>query len=791
MLLKKFISKEVQFKLAIALIMTLGIVIFMIYHNSSEKKHLINESKLLLYEKGKAYEYEISSELAKYTALSELMTISISKKINNPDFKSEAKNILRKLLYSNERLQSISIVLNKEKLDMDSSSLSLSFKDSLTENIICLNKLKSGIYEDFTSPEFSSLSSKIAIQKAVEGDGVEILSPELKKVDDNNIYVIPVVSGLYFGKQYIGYIVMHISMAWLKEINTPYNSLDDNLETFVSAGDGQVFALNKKDFLISEPVSKVCFTCSNLLADKGSDLNSSVDNDYLTICFPVQFEKSMRKWNICLRCEKDILIEKLGYNVWYSWLVGFTLCIAGILLLLLVIVKREIFWKDLFKISNGILTGKIDIDEYEQEEDNTSSAGRLKSILLKIVHVINKLTVSNTAVVSGDFSGKLEKDQTQYSILKSTESLQLALVEANNKLESSQAELKQNNEFNDGQEKISQVLQSHYHDLKELSENVIYSLVEMMKISMGAIFLMTTDQDGPVLELEVSYAYSENRHQKRSFRLGESLIGACAAEQRTIHLKKIPENYLSIMSGLGLSSPKSILIVPLIFESKVLGVIELGSLQDFDEYNTKFAETAALRIASTLSLAQNNKMNSELLEKTRLQTMELEEHDRKTIDALNQLQELHIKTAQNEAMVRSKLEAMNNTLMMVEYTTQWILIDANYKFLNTMHYSIEEIRGNNVLDLLKEDERDELVKIIDNVKKGNFYEGIMRRHTKLGHEKWFLATYTPVFNETGAVENILFFAVDITRIRMNEEQLKKKNNELTEQVSDLRLLLNK
>ena len=37
-------------------------------------------------------------------------------------------------------------------------------------------------------------------------------------------------------------------------------------------------------------------------------------------------------------------------------------------------------------------------------------------------------------------------------------------------------------------------------------------------------------------------------------------------------------------------------------------------------------------------------------------------------EALNELKELQGKTAQSEAEIRAKLEAMNNTLLVVEYT---------------------------------------------------------------------------------------------------------------------------
>jgi len=787
MFLGRYISKELQLKLIIALVTAVSLFLFIIYQQSTEKDHLIAESNLLLYQQGKIYEYEIRSELNKFTALSEILAVSFSKNLKQQDSKNEIKNTLRKLLYSNERLQSISLVLKMTDNVVDTSSFLLPLKDTVVGNYIRFNKTKSGISEDFTSTEYSSLSSKLAVDKTVEMEQVKILAPEIKQIDGKSISVIPIVSSLYFGKQYLGYLIMYISMDWA---NSQNDGFDGKLETFVSTGNGKVFALNGEADLLSEPISKLCFSCNNLLIENGNSYNASIEDNYITLCFPFQLEKNIDKWHICLRCNYDVLSDKLGYNPLYSWFFGLALYSLGTVLVFLFISRSEIYWYDLIKIANGILIGNVKIDDFKEEESSSKSA-LLKSLLLKIAGAVNIIMSSNKAVISGDYSGKTMENETQFEIIKSAKCVQLALSDSKMNLQKNQAELKQINEFNLGLEKITKVLQLHYKDLHQLCEKVTYCLVDFLEISMGAFYLMNKDLSEPALELNISYAYNEIRNQKKSFRMGESLIGACAAEQRTIFLKKIPENYLSIVSGLGLASPKNILIVPLLFESKVLGVIELGSLKDFDESKIKFVETAALSIANAVSLAQNNMMNSELLEKTRIQTIELADHDRKTIQALEDLKDLHKKTEQSEAAIRTKLEAMNNTLMMVEYTTQGILKDANYKFLNAMHYSIEEIRGINIMDILKEDERDELAKIIENVKSGNYYEGIIRRHTKLGHEKWFLATYTPVFNDQGTVEEILFFAVDITRIRLNELLLKKKNEELQKQVSDLRLLINK
>lgn len=786
MIFKKNLFRELRLKFTIAFILAICLGFFMVYHQITNNKQIDSQSEMILLEIGKSYEYEISSELNKFSSLADLMSATLSKNYNDQNYKSNAKSLLKKILFNNERLQSVTLVISSKNIETDSMSQLFSFKDSLTDNIIRFNKLKSDIVEDFTSNEFLSTASKVSIKKAIAEEMVAILDPEIKQVDGNSISVIPIVAGLYSGKQYLGYILLHISIDWINDKNKQ-NLIDiDKLETFVSTGQGKVFALNKNNYLLSEPISKVCFSCEDLLNEKGSFYNVLSEGNHITLCFPVDLSKSFNNWHVCLRCEKDVLYSKVGYGRLDSLMIVIFLYVLGVFVIFLFIEKSESFWQDLFKISTGILTGKLSEKELEEVENNLSNYGRLKSTLIKIAKVSQSIISSNRKIESGNYSENFSNDELQYELLRSTDEMRNSINQLNDKFLVNIQELTQIKEFNSGQEKIQELLQLHYRNLNVLSENIIISLVDILHISMGAVYLSKTENNDTYLELMVSYAYNESRYQKRSFKLGESLVGACAAEQRTIHLKKIPENYLSIMSGLGLASPKSILIVPLIFESKVLGVIELGSIGDFDEYQIRFSETASAKIASTISLTQNDIINSELIEKTRLQTIELEHRDKETIQALNQLKELHEKTANSEITVRSKLDAMNNTLMMVEYTTQGLLLDANYKFLNAMHYTLDEIRGKNVLDLLMEDEKDEFSKIIESVKAGILFEGLVRRHTKLGHEKWFLATYTPVYDEEGLVESILFFAVDITRIKAKEDQLTKKAAELTKQVSDLK-----
>jgi GAF domain-containing protein len=129
---------------------------------------------------------------------------------------------------------------------------------------------------------------------------------------------------------------------------------------------------------------------------------------------------------------------------------------------------------------------------------------------------------------------------------------------------------------------------------------------------------------------------------KKSFELGEGLVGNCALERKSVHLTEIPQNYIKVTSGLGGSNPKSLVLVPMKMEDEVLGIIEIASFDNFDEHHIQFLEDASLSIASSLNMAATNKRTSELLERTQQQAEEMaaqEEEMRQNMEELQATQE--------------------------------------------------------------------------------------------------------------------------------------------------------
>ena len=193
-----------------------------------------------------------------------------------------------------------------------------------------------------------------------------------------------------------------------------------------------------------------------------------------------------------------------------------------------------------------------------------------------------------------------------------------------------------------GLARVGDILRQHADNLESLCDKVVEEVVKYMKANQGSMFVMENQGNHAQLTLMAARAWDRKKHLQKTVELGQGLVGQSAIEKQTIFMTKVPDNYVTITSGLGAANPRCILIVPLKAEENVVGVIELASFKVYEEYEIKFLEKVAESIASTIITTKNNQKNKELLEKSNVLTEQMraqEEEIRQNMEEMQATQE--------------------------------------------------------------------------------------------------------------------------------------------------------
>ncbi len=104
------------------------------------------------------------------------------------------------------------------------------------------------------------------------------------------------------------------------------------------------------------------------------------------------------------------------------------------------------------------------------------------------------------------------------------------------------------------------------------------------------------DNKTKVFSVLASYAYF-SESDPPTFTVGETLPGQVAKNKITLNLKEVPENYISVISGLGKGTPKHLLIVPILAnDNECIGIIEFASFKPFSDQKAKLFENIGLMI---------------------------------------------------------------------------------------------------------------------------------------------------------------------------------------------------
>ncbi|MDX9847238.1 MAG: GAF domain-containing protein [Tenuifilaceae bacterium] len=124
-------------------------------------------------------------------------------------------------------------------------------------------------------------------------------------------------------------------------------------------------------------------------------------------------------------------------------------------------------------------------------------------------------------------------------------------------------------------------------------EKLLSNIASKHEIVQAIAFVKASN----TFEMVASYAYF-SESEPPSFIEGETLPGQVAKNKVVLNLSEVPDDYITVLSGLGKGTPSNLLIIPVVNkEGESVAVIELASFSSFSEEKVKIFES----LANTLS----------------------------------------------------------------------------------------------------------------------------------------------------------------------------------------------
>ena len=338
-------------------------------------------------------------------------------------------------------------------------------------------------------------------------------------------------------------------------------------------------------------------------------------------------------------------------NALSAWMIqGLIAAFSVLFVLLALLLSRSLTrpLKQVFLVANELARGKTDVSI---DIDSRDEIGKLAGVFRSLIQTNNELARAATAIGNGEYD-------VPVNIRSEEDVLGNALAVMKTNLIAGAAEIETQNWLKSGLAELSLKLRGE-KGLVQLAQETTGFLAKYLDAQIGAFCI--SDPDSELLKLVGSYAYHERKGHRNAFRPGEGLIGQAALEKQRILFSQVPEDYIKIRSELGEITPQYLVVLPFLYEDRVKGVLELGSVRKFTDTQLEFLEQAGESIAIALHSAQTRFQTQELLEETQRQSDVLLKQQQELQTANEELEEHTQVLRSSEEKLQQQQEELRQT----------------------------------------------------------------------------------------------------------------------------------
>ena len=114
---------------------------------------------------------------------------------------------------------------------------------------------------------------------------------------------------------------------------------------------------------------------------------------------------------------------------------------------------------------------------------------------------------------------------------------------------------------------VKRILPQSSTNLEKYGEELLKNMADEFNIVQALFYFRQTGTD--VFQCRAQFAYYSDT-KPADFKFGETISGQAVKNKKTVSLSKVPDSYLTVVSGLGKGAPKEIVFLPIIFDGDVV-----------------------------------------------------------------------------------------------------------------------------------------------------------------------------------------------------------------------------
>jgi signal transduction histidine kinase/HAMP domain-containing protein/ActR/RegA family two-component response regulator len=216
--------------------------------------------------------------------------------------------------------------------------------------------------------------------------------------------------------------------------------------------------------------------------------------------------------------------------------------------------------------------------------------------------------------------------------------------------------------------RFSSIMQGQ-RNIVSVAQLIMSELTPLVDAQHGAFYMLDESTGDPVLHLIASYGFGGRRSLNNSYKVRESLIGQCAFEKKRILVVDVPQDFIYISSGMGEAPPRSIVVLPVLFEGDVKAVIELATFRRFDANHLTFLDQLMDSVGVILNMISSSMRTDELLQQLKKSNAELEAQAAELNDKAKLLE---VKNSEVELASRSLEEKAEQLQLISKYKSEFL-----------------------------------------------------------------------------------------------------------------------